>query len=202
MCFQKRTQLKLIVSSATVDAEEICNFFNISTSNKATILSVKGQLYPVSVNYTIEPVPNYVQAVVDTAIKIHEHMPVGDVLAFVIGLEQIEHIVGLLKQYSNQREDLKLLILPMHGSLPNNEQIKVFRPTPRGMRKIVIATNIAETSITIPGIVYVIDTGFVKAQWFNPNTLTNSLVVVPISKASAVQRAGRAGRVRSGHVYR
>lgn len=172
-----------------------------ATSN-ATILSVKGQLYPVSVYYSNEPVPNYVQAVVDTSIKIHEKMPLGDVLAFVIGLEQIDLIVSQLKEYTNQREDLKLLILPMHGSLPNNEQIKVFRPTPRGMRKVVIATNIAETSITIPGIVYVIDTGFVKAQWFNPDTLTNSLVVVPISKASAVQRAGRAGRVRSGYVYR
>lgn len=199
---KKRSQLKLIISSATVDAVEICNFFNINASSNATILSVKGQLYPVSVYHSTDPVPNYVQAVVDTAIKIHENMPVGDVLAFVIGLEQIEHIVSLLKQYENQKEDLKLLILPMHGSLPNNEQIKVFRPTPRAMRKIVIATNIAETSITIPGIVYVIDSGFVKTQWFNPNTLTNSLVVVPISKASAVQRAGRAGRVRSGHVYR
>ncbi|KAI5742475.1 hypothetical protein M8J77_007630 [Diaphorina citri] len=200
--FQKRTQLKLIISSATVDAEEICQFYNISASSNATILSVKGHLYPVSVYYSNDPVVNYVQGVVDTAIKIHESMPVGDILAFVIGLEQIEHIIGILKQYHNQREDLKLLILPMHGSLPNNEQIKVFRPTPRAMRKIVIATNIAETSITIPGIVYVIDPGFVKARWFNPNTLTNSLVVVPISKASAVQRAGRAGRVRSGHVYR
>ncbi|XP_026678908.1 probable ATP-dependent RNA helicase DHX35 [Diaphorina citri] len=191
---KKRTQLKLIISSATVDAEEICQFYNISASSNATILSVKGHLYPVSVYYSNDPVVNYVQGVVDTAIKIHESMPVGDILAFVIGLEQIEHIIGILKQYHNQREDLKLLILPMHGSLPNNEQIKVFRPTPRAMRKIVIATNIAETSITIPGIVYVIDPGFVKARWFNPNTLTNSLVVVPISKASAVQRAGRAGR--------
>uniref|UniRef100_A0A8D8SM24 RNA helicase n=1 Tax=Cacopsylla melanoneura TaxID=428564 RepID=A0A8D8SM24_9HEMI len=199
---KKRSQLKLIISSATVDAEEICHFFNTSATNNATILSVKGQLYPVSINYAIDPIPNYVRGVVDTTIKLHEAMPVGDILAFVIGLEQIEHIVKLLKEYVNQRTDLKLLILPMHGSLPNNEQIKVFRPTPRGMRKIVIATNIAETSITIPGIVYVIDPGFVKAQWFNPNTLTNSLVVVPISKASAIQRAGRAGRVRSGYVYR
>lgn len=90
----------------------------------------------------------------------------------------------------------------MHGSLPNSDQLRVFRHCERGDRKVIIATNIAETSVTIPGIVYVIDSGFVKLRWFNPDTCTDTLVVVPISKSSAEQRAGRAGRERTGKVYR
>lgn len=113
----------------------------------------------------------------------------------------------------------------MHGSLPNSEQLKVFWKAAHGTRKVIVATNIAETSVTIPNISYgefvekfikkilfttfnlffwflVIDSGFVKIPWFEVETQTNSLIIAPISKASADQRAGRAGRIRPGKAYR
>ncbi|XP_069698122.1 probable ATP-dependent RNA helicase DHX35 isoform X2 [Periplaneta americana] len=205
---RKQKNLKLVVASATVDAEQLYNFFNNNSSkdkskDTAVIMSVEGRLYPVNIYYVKEPVPDYVKAVVETVIKIHEYEPLGDVLAFLTGQEEVDRAVKLLKEQEIENKDnLKLLVLPMYGSLPNAEQLKVFRSTPRGLRKVVIATNIAETSITISGIVYVIDCGFVKLRWFNPDAHTDSLVVVPISQASAEQRAGRAGRVRSGKAYR
>ncbi|XP_063229909.1 probable ATP-dependent RNA helicase DHX35 [Bacillus rossius redtenbacheri] len=206
---RKRKTLKLIVASATVDAEELRNFFNLNSTkdvnqNTATILSVDGRQYPVDIFYVKEPVPDYVKAVVDSVTKIHLHEPMGDVLAFLTGHEEVDRAVSMLKDHAAQRKEdgLKMLVLPMYGSLPNSEQLRVFRFTPRGLRKVVVATNIAETSITIPGIVYVVDCGFVKLRWFNPEAHTDSLIVVPVSQASADQRAGRAGRVRSGKAYR
>lgn len=90
----------------------------------------------------------------------------------------------------------------MHGSLPYSEQLKVFRPVEQNQRKVIISTNIAETSVTIPGVTYVIDSGFVKLRWYKYDTGIDALVIVPISKASAQQRAGRAGRDRRGKAYR
>lgn len=206
---QKRKSLKLIVASATVDAEQLRNFFNFNVSkdpkkDNSVIISVQGRLYPVEVFYVQDPVPDYVKGSVDTAIKIHENEPNGDILIFLTGYDEVDRAVSLLKEHSTQTKntELKLLPLPMYGSLPYGDQLKVFRPTPRGLRKIVVATNIAETSITISGIVYVIDCGFMKLRWFNPETQVDSLVLVPTSQASADQRAGRAGRVRSGKAYR
>lgn len=205
---RKRKNLKLIVASATVDAEQLYRFFNQNSGkdksqDTTVIMSVEGRLYPVDIHYVKEPVPDYVKATVETVIKIHLHEPMGDILAFLTGQDEVDRAVGLLKeQVIENKDNVKLLVLPMYGSLPNSEQLKVFRPTPRGLRKVVIATNIAETSITIFGIVYVIDCGFVKLCWFNPEAHIDSLVIVPVSQASADQRAGRAGRVRSGKVYR
>ena len=96
----------------------------------------------------------------------------------------------------------KLLVLPLFSSLPPEQQQIVFEPTPENTRKVVIATNIAETSITIDGIVYVIDPGFSKQNVYDPRTRISSLLVTPISKASARQRAGRAGRTREGKCFR
>ncbi|XP_067007183.1 probable ATP-dependent RNA helicase DHX35 [Anabrus simplex] len=206
---RKQKRLRIVVSSATVDAEQIKNFFNQNSTNDpskdtAVIMSVEGRLYPVDVFYIKEPVPDYIKAVVDTAMSIHLKETPGDILAFLTGHKEVDQAVSLLKEHSDRikGDKMKMLVLPMYGSLPNSEQLKVFRYTPRGLRKIVIATNIAETSITIPGIVYVIDCGFMKIRWFNPETHTDTLVVVPVSQASAEQRAGRAGRIRSGKAYR
>ncbi|KAH9490800.1 ATPdependent RNA helicase [Bulinus truncatus] len=96
----------------------------------------------------------------------------------------------------------EMKVLPMHGSLPASEQMKIFERTSQNVRKIVVATNIAEASVTIPGTTYVIDTGFVKLKAYNPQSGIESLVTVPISQASANQRAGKAGRVRAGKAYR
>lgn len=166
--------------------------------DSAVILTVEGRMYPVEVFYRQEPVPNYVTGTVDTIMKIHKTERSGDILAFLTGQEEVLEAVDLLKEY----DDANLKVMPMYGSLPNADQLKVFFSSPKGTRKAIIATNIAETSITIPGVVYVIDCGFVKLRWFTPDSRTDSLVVVPTSKAAAEQRAGRAGRMRNGKVYR
>ncbi|XP_071450237.1 probable ATP-dependent RNA helicase DHX35 [Hetaerina americana] len=206
---KKNKKLKLVISSATVDANQLKIFFNYNrTRNEdddtATIMSVEGRLYPVDIHYVKEPVADYVKGVVETVMKIHTSEPRGDVLAFLTGMDEVEGVVSLLSQQarSSGTDGLKLLVTPLHGSLPNSEQLKAFRFTPRGLRKVVVATNIAETSVTIPGIVYVVDCGFVKQRWFNSSTNSDSLVIVPESQSSANQRAGRAGRVQSGKAYR
>lgn len=212
---KKRKNLKLIVSSATMDADEIQRFFNLrdkksakSAEDTSVILSVSGRSYPIEIFYSIDPVPDYVKDSVATVIKIHETEGKGDILVFLTGQEEVDNAVTLLKQHAQNYRELsdsrfmELLPLPMYGSLPARDQLRVFQHTPKASRKVVVATNIAETSITISGIVYVVDCGFVKMRWYNPKTFTDSLVVVPISKASAEQRAGRAGRTQLGKVYR
>ncbi|XP_076176030.1 putative ATP-dependent RNA helicase DHX35 isoform X2 [Ptiloglossa arizonensis] len=202
---RKRRSLKVVVCSATVDAEQLRDFFNTGTTkDTAVIMTVEGRLYPVDIFFVKEPVANYVTGIVDTVLKIHENEEPGDILAFLTGLDEVDQAVSLLLEHAKLIKDgkLKLSPLAMYGSLPNSEQLKVFWRAAKDTRKVIVATNIAETSITIPNIVYVIDCGFVKIPWFEAETQTNSLVIVPVSKASADQRAGRAGRVRTGKAYR
>ncbi|CAH1113359.1 unnamed protein product [Psylliodes chrysocephalus] len=208
---KRRKELRLIVASATLDAKALQEFFNNNpTDDKkkdtAVIMSVEGRQFPVDVFYVAEPVPCYLQASVDTVLKINESKQPGDILVFLTGQEEVERTVRLLNEHANlieeSRKKEKIVVLPMYGSLPHHDQLKVFRSAPDGYRKVVVATNIAETSVTIPGIVHVIDCGFVKLKWYNNETHTDSLVTLPISKSSADQRAGRAGRLRSGKVYR
>jgi len=206
---KKRKDLRIIISSATLDAEMFRDFFNTNiTSDRskdtAAILSVKGRSYPVDIHYTLSPVPDYLKATVDTVMGIHKEEPHGDILAFVTGQEEVETVVSQLidRARALRKGSQYLKVLPMFSGLPHTEQMLVFKPTPHNTRKVVVATNIAEASITINGIVYVVDCGFVKLRAYSPKVGVESLVVVPVSQASAKQRAGRAGRVRSGKVYR
>ena len=204
---KKRKDLRLIVSSATVDAEYIKEFFSSDEEGEkqAAILGVEGASYSVDIFYLKEPCPDYVQCCVDTVMKIHENSALGDVLVFLTGMEEVDRCVTLLRESSqskNATTGQSLYPLPMHGSLPHADQHKVFRQAPRGQRKVVVATNIAETSITIDGIAYVVDSCFVKQKWFNPETNVDSLVITQVSKASAQQRTGRAGRTRPGQCFR
>ncbi|KAG5880171.1 hypothetical protein JTB14_001661 [Gonioctena quinquepunctata] len=208
---KRRKELRLIIASATLNAKELQEFFNNNTTDDkkkdtAVILSVEGRQFPVEIFNVAEPVPCYVQASVDAVLKINSSKDPGDILVFLTGQEEVDRTVRLLNEHANLIEESqkkeKMMVLPMYGSLPYHEQLKVFKPAPNGYRKVVVATNVAETSVTIPGIVHVIDCGFVKMKWYNTETHTDSLVVLPISRSSAEQRAGRAGRVRSGKVYR
>ncbi|XP_040169717.1 probable ATP-dependent RNA helicase DHX35 [Anopheles arabiensis] len=203
---RKRPNLRIIISSATVDAELFRDFFNLKSKgaakDTAVILTVEGRMYAQEIYYLRDPCPDYVKETVNTVMKIHRAEGKGDVLAFLTGQEEVLRAVDLLREHveASGKEDMQ--ILPMYGTLSNADQLKVFFTTPKGVRKVVLATNIAETSVTIPGIVYVIDCGFVKLKWYSADSTTDSLVVVPVSKAAAEQRAGRAGRIRSGKVYR
>jgi len=204
---RRRPELRVIVASATLDAEQVRDFFNTNVSgdsskDDAAILSVEGRLFSIDVFYTLDPVPDFVQAAIETVKKIHHGEPAGDVLVFLTGQDDIDTVVRVLIAEARQqpRDAMRMRVLPMHGGLPRTDQLKVFERTPRGTRKIVVATNIAEASVTIDGIVYVVDAGFVKMPAYNANCGIESLVTAPISQASADQRAGRAGRIRCGKV--
>jgi len=171
---------------------------------KSLIFSVPGRRFPVDMFYTQQPEASYTHAAVTTILQIHTTQPKGDILLFLTGQDEIETCEENLKETMFALGDKvpDLIIAPIYANLPSELQSKIFEPTPEGSRKVVLATNIAETSITIDGVVYVIDPGFVKQNNFNPKTGMSSLVVEPISRASANQRAGRAGRVGPGKAFR
>ncbi|XP_027354471.1 probable pre-mRNA-splicing factor ATP-dependent RNA helicase DEAH9 isoform X3 [Abrus precatorius] len=213
---RRRPELRLIISSATIEAKSMSDFFQTRKKRREpqnedhglqvepAILSVEGRGFNVQINYAEEPVQDYVQAAVSTVLLINEREPTGDVLVFLTGQDDIDAAVQLLTDeiQTNGKHSSGLIVLPLYSGLPRAEQELVFSPTPRGKRKIVISTNIAETSLTLEGIVYVVDSGFSKQRFYNPISDIENLVVAPISRASARQRAGRAGRVRPGKCYR
>lgn len=194
-----RPDLKLLISSATLDAEKFSEFFD-----NAPIFRIPGRRFPVHVFYTKAPEADYIDAVVVTTLQIHVTQPLGDILVFLTGQEEIETAQEILLERSRKfgSKIKELIIVPIYANLPSDLQAKVFEPTPPNARKVVLATNIAETSLTIDNIIYVIDPGFNKQNSYNARTGMESLIVVPISKASANQRAGRAGRVAPGMCFR
>ncbi|CAG5136665.1 unnamed protein product, partial [Candidula unifasciata] len=191
--------LKIIVMSATMDVDHFSSYFN-----KAPVLYLEGRQYPIQVMYAKEPQSDYLFASLVTFFQIHKEAPAGeDVLIFLTGQEEIESAVRTIRDLARDLRDVpQLLVLPLYAALPSQTQIKVFSKTPKGYRKVVVSTNIAETSITIQGIKYVIDSGMVKAKMYNPHTGLDLLKVVTASKAQVLQRTGRAGREAPGVCYR
>ncbi|KAI0936917.1 hypothetical protein AcV5_004937 [Taiwanofungus camphoratus] len=196
---KRRSDLKLIVTSATLDAEKFSKYFF-----GCPIFTIPGRTYPVEVLYTKEPETDYLDASLITVMQIHLSEPPGDVLLFLTGQEEIDTACEILYERMKALGPKvpELIILPIYSALPSEVQSKVFDPTPPGARKVVVATNVAETSLTIPGIYYVIDPGFSKQNAYDPSLGMDSLVVMPISQAQARQRAGRAGRTGPGKCYR
>jgi pre-mRNA-splicing factor ATP-dependent RNA helicase DHX16 len=194
-----RTDLKIIISSATLDAQKFSDFFD-----NAPIFMVPGRRYDVDVFYTESPESNYVTAVLSTVFQIHISQPPGDILVFLTGQEEIEACAENLTETCRKLGShiTEMIIAPIYANLPADQQAKIFEPTPPNARKVILSTNIAESSITVDQVAFVIDTGFVKENHFNPRTGIESLLVSPISKASAQQRAGRAGRTGKGSCFR
>lgn len=194
-----RPELKLLISSATMDAQKFAAYFD-----DAPIFNIPGRRYPVDLHYTQHPEANYLHAAITTIFQIHTTQGKGDILVFLTGQEEIEAAAENLQETCRKlgNKIKEMIIAPIYANLPSELQSKIFQPTPEGARKVVLATNIAETSITIDGIVYVIDPGFVKENVYNPRTGMESLVVTPCSRASANQRSGRAGRVGPGKCFR
>ncbi|KAG5229791.1 pre-mRNA-splicing factor ATP-dependent RNA helicase [Salix suchowensis] len=194
-----RPDLKLLISSATLDAEKFSDYFD-----SAPIFKIPGRRFPVEIHYTKVPEADYLDAAVVTVLQIHVTQPPGDILIFLTGQEEIETAEEIMRHRTTGlgTKIAELIICPIYANLPTELQAKIFEPTPEGARKVVLATNIAETALTIDGIKYVIDPGFCKMKSYNPRTGMESLLVTPISKASAMQRAGRSGRTGPGKCYR
>uniref|UniRef100_A0A8C1KSW8 RNA helicase n=1 Tax=Cyprinus carpio TaxID=7962 RepID=A0A8C1KSW8_CYPCA len=194
-----RPDLKVLVASATLDTERFSCFFD-----DAPVFRIPGRRFPVDIYYTKAPEADYLEACVVSVLQIHVTQPAGDVLVFLTGQEEIEACCELLQERCRRlgSKISELLVLPIYANLPSDMQAKIFNPTPPGARKVVVATNIAETSLTIDGIIYVIDPGFCKQKSYNARTGMESLIVTPCSRASANQRAGRAGRVAAGKCFR
>ena len=174
-------------------------------------LTIKGRQHPVTVHYAPTPVPDILEACLQRIIDIHSHAPLpGDILVFLTGQENVEALLSLINTYSASLRATprllstlpSLLTLPLYAALPPHLQQRVFQSTPKFTRKIIVSTNIAETSITVPGIRHVIDSGKHKRRIFRPSLNLDSLLTVPISRSSANQRTGRAGRDAPGHAYR
>ncbi|KAI3710655.1 hypothetical protein L2E82_40444 [Cichorium intybus] len=196
---RRRPDLRLIVTSATLDAEKFSGYFF-----SCNIFTIPGRTFPVEILYTKQPESDYLDAALITVMQIHLTEPEGDILVFLTGQEEIDHACQCLYERMKGlgKNVPELIILPVYSALPSEMQSRIFDPAPPGKRKVVVATNIAEASLTIDGIFYVIDPGFAKQNVYNPKQGLDSLVITPISQASAKQRAGRAGRTGPGKCYR
>ena len=194
-----RPELRVVIMSATIEAKRFAVFF--SSKN---FIEVKGRNYEVDILNARDSEPDHIDATIIATIQLHLEGEPGDVLVFLSGQEEIDNIQEILKRKRALLPpgSLDYCVLAIYAALPSHMQYKVFEPSPPNCRKIILATNIAETSITIPGIKYVIDSGVVKERYYDPRTGMESLKVVRISKAAARQRAGRAGRESAGKCFR
>ncbi|KFX92223.1 hypothetical protein O988_07365 [Pseudogymnoascus sp. VKM F-3808] len=212
---KRRPELRIIVSSATLQAEEFLTFFTAddTATNDAeaaeskdvgAIVSLEGRMYPVDILYTESPAEDYLETAIQTVFDIHTKEPEGDILVFLTGREEIDKAVQAISERSAQLHPRAetMMPLPLYAGLSTDQQMYVFEPAPENTRKVIFSTNIAEASVTIDGIIYVIDSGFVKLRAFNPTTSIETLTATPISRASATQRAGRAGRTKPGKCFR
>eukprot|EP00928_Gymnodinium_smaydae_P009945 TRINITY_DN1372_c0_g1_i1.p1 TRINITY_DN1372_c0_g1~~TRINITY_DN1372_c0_g1_i1.p1 ORF type:complete len:707 (-),score=178.99 TRINITY_DN1372_c0_g1_i1:153-2273(-) len=223
-------ELRVVVMSATLNAMPFVEFFG--GKEKVKLLNVPGRQFPVQVHYTPAPEPDFLEAALIAVLQIHIWRPPGDVLVFLPGQGDIDGLQQLLEDRRSLLSSLRrdsptepvfkpaagsapvkqvipaaadvddFVVRPIYASLPFDEQELVFQPAPPRCRKIVLATNIAETSITIPMIRYVVDAGLMKLKVCHPQTGVEALELVETSQASAGQRAGRAGREAPGEVYR
>jgi len=197
---KRRPELKLIVTSATLDAEKFSSYFFNSH-----IFTIPGRTFPVEILYSKDPEQDYVEASLMTVLQIHLTEPSGDILLFLTGQEEIDTACQILHERMQKLESMSpppLIILPVYSALPSEMQTMIFEPPPPGCRKCIVATNIAEASLTIDGIYFVVDPGMAKTKTYNAKTGMDALVITPVSQANARQRAGRAGRTGPGKCYR
>ncbi|OJT09218.1 hypothetical protein TRAPUB_14293, partial [Trametes pubescens] len=214
---KRRSDLKIVVMSATLDDMRLQKYISLTgPKNPAPLLKLPGRTHLVEVLYLDMPVPNYVEAAIEMVFMIHSMEGPGDVLLFLTDEEEVEEVCQKIKLKAKdllKKQDpdsvTPLVCIPLHSSLPPQQQQRIFDPAPsprtRGGpagRKVVISTDFAETSLAIDGIVYVVDPGVSKQKVYNPRIRVESYLTSPISKASAQQRAGRAGRTRPGKCFR
>jgi ATP-dependent RNA helicase DHR2 len=217
--------LKVVIMSATANVQKIRQFFSraepgssdaspapaAESTNSVEHIQIEGRQFPVEIVHTPKPVPDIQEAMLKTIFKLHTEEALSDkhgrkdILAFLTGQEEIESAQKLIEEYASTLGPKlpKVKVFPLFGQLSMEAQHEAFQPIKGGhTRKIVLATNIAETSVTVPGVRYVIDGGKSKVKQFRPRLGMESLLVTPISKSSAIQRTGRAGREGPGKCFR
>lgn len=215
---RSKLPFKVVVMSATTDASKIAKFFQDGTSLSVSVLNIPGRIFPVKLMYACSPVSDYVDGSVMAAFQAHLAYPMnGDILVFLPGQEEILSAVAILKgklkkaqqkKNKEQTHDRELRIFSLFAALSPEDQVRAIEPMPEDMRdkvrKVIFATNIAETSITIPNVVYVVDSGVVKVRKVmqSKGLFADVLGVQPVSKAQADQRKGRAGRTAPGILFR
>ncbi|KAJ4984080.1 ATP-dependent rna helicase [Stagonosporopsis vannaccii] len=225
---KKRDQpLKVVIMSATADVEALVGFFDEAGTPEKSLAAaadddvvmkdeqaitsrvskcfVEGRQFPVKTVHLPNPTQDWVEAALKLIFQIHYKEPLpGDILVFLTGQDTIEGLEKLVNDYAEgmDNEVPKLLVLPLFAALPQHAQQRIFEPTPVRTRKVILATNIAETSVTVPGVRYVIDCGKSKTKQFRSRLGLESLLVKPISKSAAIQRKGRAGREAPGQCFR
>ncbi|KAI5365966.1 putative helicase, P-loop containing nucleoside triphosphate hydrolase [Septoria linicola] len=193
----RRRDLKLIVTSATMNAERFSRFYG-----GAPEFFIPGRTFPVDIQYSRSPCEDYVDSAVRQVLAIHVSQGPGDILVFMTGQEDIEVTCELVAERLAQLNDPpKLSILPIYSQMPADLQAKIFDRAEPGVRKVIVATNIAETSLTVDGIMFVVDCGFSKLKVYNPRMGMDTLQITPVSQANASQRAGRAGRTGPGRAF-
>lgn len=189
---QLREDLRIVVMSATLDGEKLARFLD------APRLSSEGRGFPVQVAHfparRDEPTDVQARRAIEQAVQAHP----GDVLVFLPGQREIARVATMLAEVLPQ----DILVLALHGELPVEKQSEALQPDPQGRRRVVLATNVAESSVTLPGVRVVVDSGQAREPSYDPNSGFSRLEVTTISQASADQRAGRAGRVAEGWAYR
>ncbi len=195
---KQRPEFRLIISSATINPTIFSEYFG-----GCPIIHIDAKIYPIKIIHSPAKVDDNYDMIIAKIIEIVRNRNMksipGDILIFLPGERMIKDCMFGIAHESWSKD---FLLIPLFGRLPKEEQEKVFMETPEGKTKVVIATNIAETSITIDNITTVIDSGLAKMNYYNPNTFTSSLIEVPVSQASCNQRKGRAGRTTSGYCFR
>jgi ATP-dependent RNA helicase DHR2 len=207
-----KKKLRVVVMSATADVEALVKFFGAgyeavgkNPDDFVATCNIPGRLFPVQLTYLPEPTYSFVDAALDTIFNIHYREPLpGDVLVFLPGQSEIEALQAMIDARAAEMEPNipKIQTLPLFAALSQAAQQMVFERAPYRTRKVILSTNIAETSVTVPGVKYVVDSGKMKVKQYRPLLGLETLLEKPVSKSSAEQRKGRAGRERAGHCYR
>lgn len=200
------SKLECKTNSDGTDSNKCCIPGSINSGKEnVSLCHIKGRQFPVKVIYSPEPVHDFVDAALKVIFEIHYKEPIpGDILVFLTGQETVENLEYLVNDYALGMDPAlpRILVLPLFAALPQAVQQRVFAPAPPRTRKVILATNIAETSVTVSGVRHVVDCGKAKMKQFRTRLGLDSLLVKPISKSAAIQRKGRAGRETSGQCFR
>merc|ERR1712093_261489 len=188
--------------SATLDSFKFSEYYQ-----GAPYVYIKGRQFPVQVMYACEHKKDLYKATINTVLQLHIEETPGDILVFLPGQEDIEsmerHLIFRMRQLKSSTEVISDIVVTMiFANLPHDFQMQAFDPPPEGYRKVILATNIAETSLTFTGVKYIVDPGLLKYRLYNAKISCDSLITTCVSQAQARQRAGRAGRVADGKCYR